>query len=125
MIEDTGVYEALGIMNASVRDYRKEIRGSELVDTINCDYLYGVVLGENGEFSSKVKLENNLQNISLFICSNQKDKLILNPEDNIVLNTLGIYIDLCADKVFLDELRPVLIRIQKRNCIREEVRIID
>ena len=61
------------------------------------------------------KLDNTAEALANFICvaGETSDLRILLPNGNTLLNTFGIFIDRCADKEFLEELKEVLIPMQK------------
>jgi hypothetical protein len=62
------------------------------------------------------KLDNTAKALAKFICvaGETSDLRILLPNGNTILNTNGIFIDRCADKEFLEELKKTLIPMQKK-----------
>lgn len=95
--------------------YREAIRSRKLNDTLNESSLVGYILDKNGFHNGKILLNNDLDTIAEFIVSNNNDKLLCNLDDHLVLNTLGEYVDLCSDTEYLEQLKPVLIKKQKKH----------
>jgi len=66
--------------------------------------------------NKEVKPENTAESLATFICDagNSGDLRIITPNGNEILNTFGIFINRCADMEFLEELKKVLIPMQKK-----------
>lgn len=102
--------------SAVVRECRSKVRNSPL-DKVDPDEVRfrGYIYESDGRYQL-YWLPKDMENLAKFICSDPKDKLLCSSEDYAILNTNGNMIDLCVpDKEFLDNLKKILIPIQKSN----------
>lgn len=74
--------------------------------------LIGIVYEIDGRYR-KYYLEKGLENLANFICSSDKDKLILGVDDYAIFNTMGKYIDFVIKGVELKPLLEYLVKYQK------------
>lgn len=96
-----------------VKKCRDAVRYSPSSALLNEDEkLIGIVYEIDGHYR-KYYLEKGLENLANFICSSDKDKLILDMDDYAIFNTIGKYIDLAIYGVGLEPLLKYLIKYQK------------
>lgn len=83
------------------------------------EVLLGYIYGDNGLHNGAMRLKKSLKNIAAFIVQNQQDKVITDIADNLVVKTIGSFIDICPDKEFLSELMEELVPLQMSGEIPE------
>ena len=127
-----GFYEALGrhpLNTETEQEVREEleqlqvdrptqgIESPEAQDMENLlrtyDQVYGYVEQEDGY--EEYVFQNTPKNIASFIGSRPTAKriTITDPFDRLILNTVGFFIDRCPDQELLEEVKSVLIPIQR------------
>ena len=74
----------------------------------------GYIYEPDGQYR-KYYLSNSLDNISRFLLHDNKDKLVCNTNDYGIVSTIGDLIDVCSDKVFLQQLLCVMKNIPKKS----------
>lgn len=79
--------------------------------------IVGCVYEEDGRYT-KHYLVPELDNIARFICSSDKDKLLLNGSDYAIASTMGIFLDVSVDS-FTDKVLP---HLRKRQREKESIR---
>ena len=65
--------------------------------------------------TGNIRIENTAESLATFICTAGKycNIFITVPDKRLILNTSGIWINQCFEKDFLEELKQVLIPMQK------------
>ncbi len=75
---------------------------------------YDVLYGYSSATGVQTEIPNTLEDVANYIVREglTGDVLITTPLDTPVLNTMGFFVDQCADSEYMEALRPVLIEKQ-------------
>lgn len=93
---------------------RNEARVNKYIKINSLPYLIAYMVNKNDNTFTKYYIKNTPDSIASFVCLDMfSDKLITDKYDNVVMTTMGCFIDIMCDTNYLEEyLKPVLIEYQ-------------